>query len=370
MTDVSVIPVLCCTDLDEMVDFLVGLGARVDSIAPADTPGEVFLSFDGSSICARRTDEAVTSHLIVRRAGESFTVQAPNGAMLEFRSDTAELVIPPSVPSLSVVTGGGDSGGDFGVGRAGMEYRDLLPDRWGGRFIASHIRIADGGDVPDSVHYHRIRFQMIFCARGWVDLVYEDQGESFRLHAGDCVLQPPEIRHRVLRSSPGLEVIEIGCPAVHDTMYEHEIALPTAACRPDRDFGGQRFVRHVAAEATRVASAVDGLELRDTGIATATDGLAGAVVVGAAMPVDESSCVLTHDAEFVLVVGLDGNALITIDVGAGDERSVSIAARDAIALPPGARWRWSCWDADFEFLQVSLGADAVTPFGSVDAFSD
>ena len=106
------------------------------------------------------------------------------------------------------------------------------------------------GEVADSVHFHRIRFQMIFCARGWVDLVYEDQGEPFRLEAGDCVLQPPEIRHRVLRSSPGLEVIEIGCPAVHDTFIEHDDRTARRPLStPTRDFGGQRFVRHVAADA-------------------------------------------------------------------------------------------------------------------------
>jgi hypothetical protein len=32
-------------------------------------------------------------------------------------------------------------------GRAGMDYRDLLPGRLGGRYIASHIRIASGGPV-------------------------------------------------------------------------------------------------------------------------------------------------------------------------------------------------------------------------------
>jgi hypothetical protein len=48
-----------------------------------------------------------------------------------------------------------------------MQYRDLLPSRLGGRYIASHIRIPDGGPVPDYVHYHRVRFQMIFCKAGW-----------------------------------------------------------------------------------------------------------------------------------------------------------------------------------------------------------
>ena len=134
-----------------------------------------------------------------------------------------------------------------------MQYRDLIPSRLGGRFIASHIRIPDGGPVPDYVHFHHIRFQMIYCKAGWARLVYEDQGEPFLFHAGDCVLQPPEIRHRVLEASDGLEVIEIGCPAVHETFADHAMTLPTPHLLPERDFGGQRFVRHVAAKA-RVAA--------------------------------------------------------------------------------------------------------------------
>jgi uncharacterized protein YjlB len=38
------------------------------------------------------------------------------------------------------------------------------------------------------------------------------QGDPFCFHAGDCVLQPPEIRHRVLETSAAFEVVEIGCP--------------------------------------------------------------------------------------------------------------------------------------------------------------
>jgi hypothetical protein len=62
-----------------------------------------------------------------------------------------------------------------------MHYRDLLPSRQGGRFIASHIRIPDGGPVADDVHHHDVRFQLIHCVAGWVRLVYEDQGEPFVL---------------------------------------------------------------------------------------------------------------------------------------------------------------------------------------------
>ena len=78
-----------------------------------------------------------------------------------------------------------------------MLYRDLLPDRYGGLVIASHIHVPEGGNVSDYVHYHRVAFQLIFCVKGSARLVYEDQGEPFDLCAGDCVLQPPTLRHKV-----------------------------------------------------------------------------------------------------------------------------------------------------------------------------
>ena len=73
-----------------------------------------------------------------------------------------------------------------------MLYRDLIPDRLGGSaIVASHIRIPEGGPVGDSVHFHRVGFQLIFCYKGWVEVVYEDQGPPFVLRAGDCVIQGP-----------------------------------------------------------------------------------------------------------------------------------------------------------------------------------
>jgi uncharacterized protein YjlB len=205
---------------------------------------------------------------------------------------------------------------------------------------------------------------MIFCARGWVDVVYEDQGEPFRLEAGDCVLQPPEIRHRVLASSPGLEVVEIGCPAEHHTFVEHDIVLPTGSVSPDRVFGGQRFVRHEAADAARSPWLVDGLLVRDTGIGAATGGLAGAVVVeaGAGSPEGRGRSPvgdLTHEGEFVLSVGIAGSAELSV----ADRPVVRFGVRDAVALPPGTRWAWRDWSDDFEMLQVALPDAAVVRAG-------
>jgi hypothetical protein len=87
-------------------------------------------------------------------AGEGMTVRLVSGDA-EWPGEPA---LPALVPAfeLSRIA---DTG--WGVGRAGMLYRDLLPSRQGGRFIASHIRIPDARHVPDEVTYHNIHFQLI-----------------------------------------------------------------------------------------------------------------------------------------------------------------------------------------------------------------
>jgi quercetin dioxygenase-like cupin family protein len=232
-----------------------------------------------------------------------------------------------------------------------MQYRDLIPSRLGGRFIASHIRIPEGGPVPDYVHFHRIRFQMIYCRKGWARLVYEDQGAPFLFRAGDCVLQPPEIRHRVIEASAGLEVVEIGCPALHETFADHAMTLPTAHVLPARDFGGQRFVRHVAAEARWEPWRGAGFEMRDTGIGAATDGLAGARVVrpGSARA---SARFGPHGGELLFLFVLTGE--LGLSVGPfGDHQ---LYAGDCCVIPADAAYALDA-AAGAELLEVSLPAE-------------
>jgi len=353
----SVEAVLVCTDLNAMTHFFIDeIGFRIATISPADDPREIVL-FDvagAGRVRLRRGDIDVAGHVLVRRAhvpagSPVKQLTAPNGTIVEIASASLDVVVPDNEPSLTIVKAPETTDGEFGVGRAGMGYRDLLPDRWGGRFIASHILIADGGEVADYVHFHRIRFQMIFVAAGWVEVVYEDQGEPFRMEAGDCVLQPPEIRHRVLRSSPGLEVIEIGCPAEHDTVAEHTVTLPTSTIDRDRDFGGQQFVRHIAAGAKTVSSVCGGFAERDTGIGAATNGLAGARVLTASDSMERTGTALTHDGEFAMNVVLSGSATLTVET-----RNEQFGPRDAVTFPAGAEWTWSQWSSDFELLDVTL----------------
>lgn len=214
-------------DLDEGIEQYKREGYRLDMIKPADGPREALVSKDGDSV------------RLVRSSSFSWPAAAEK---------------PTKVGTPN----------DWIRGRAGMEYRDLLPDRLGGRIIASHIRLTRDSEVDDYVHYHKIDFQLIYCLKGRIRVVYEDQGPPFWLEPEDCVLQPPEIRHRVLECEANSEVIEVTSPAEHETWVEHEMTLPTGEVRPFRDFGGQRFMHHRAAAALNEAG--------DLGVAGATGG--------------------------------------------------------------------------------------------------
>ena len=184
------------------------------------------------------------------------------------------------------------------------------------------------------MHYHRIELQLIYCCAGWVRVVYEDQGEPFVMRAGDCVLQPPEIRHRVLECSDGLEVVELSVPAEHPTFADRKLELPTPVSRPDRSFGGQRFVLHRAADAPWEATSAAGLESRDLGLGPATAGLASATVVRAT----ESGSTMAVEPEegMALLFVLDGDAHLSgYDLPSGPlgrAGAASIPADAAVAV--------------------------------------
>jgi quercetin dioxygenase-like cupin family protein len=97
--------------------------------------------------------------------------------------------------------------------RGFFAYRDLgIRGASAGGFGAHVIRAVPGeGHVPEW-HTHDLAFQMVFVLRGWVEFEYADIGEV-RLEAGSSVYQPPGVRHRELRHSDDLEMLEITSPA-------------------------------------------------------------------------------------------------------------------------------------------------------------
>ncbi len=332
--------VLPCADLPPTLAFFVErLGFRVEAIFPADAPRVASLSGHGLRL---RLEPGPGDPGVVRiLSGAAPGLTAPNGTRVEFADADPPIEVPPLAPAFVLTRAAEGSGA--GEGRAGMLYRDLIPDRLGGRFIASHISIPDGGPVADWVHFHKVRFQMIFCAKGWVKVVYEDQGPAFVMQAGDCVLQPPRIRHRVLEASPGLEVVEVGCPALHETLADHELALPTSRLDPARDFDGQRFMRHVAAETPWAPDG--GFERQVTAMASATGGIAGVSVLRpGAGPAFEGAA--ASDLQFGFV--LAGRARLEY---AGAH---AIGPADAFAIPPGEAFALRDASEDFRLLEVVL----------------
>mgnify|MGYP003110793783 CR=1 FL=1 len=354
MTDTPILAefLLSTTELrDDLPFFTKTLGMRLENIFPADDPSVASFSGHGLRLRIEKGADVPAGHLriltddVAGFADGETELTAPNGTRVS---------IVPLTPHVEHITPQHEFAvrrladeAPWVIGRAGMHYRDLIPSRLGGSIIASHIRIPDGGPVPDMVHYHTVGFQLIFCYRGWVDVLYEDQGDMIRLHAGDCVTQPPGIRHRVVEASPNIEVIEIGVPAEHVTTIDHDFTLPNGKGDPAREWDGQTFVHHVKNRATWAPFAVPGFTARDTGICAGTKGVAGIQVVRRAQG---DTRPFSHDADIHFTFVMDGSMTLHAD---GHEDRV-LHAGDGFVVPPGMVVQYLAPSDDIELLEVAL----------------
>jgi len=111
-----------------------------------------------------------------------------------------------------------DEGKFEGAGlRPFFEYRGLgIAEATQGKYGAHVIRAVPGMESPATWHTHDLDFQMVYVTKGWVVFEYEGSGEHI-LREGSCVLQPPGIKHREVRHSDDLELIEIVSPADFET---------------------------------------------------------------------------------------------------------------------------------------------------------
>ncbi|MCH9680621.1 MAG: cupin domain-containing protein [Deltaproteobacteria bacterium] len=344
--------VLPCPELALTVEWLrQRLGFELRMVMPADDPAVAVMQGHGVRLRLERADQPTdaTLRIACQRpeavADGARALVGPGGLRVQLVDASPAVAVPALQPSW-VVSRLADA--QWVTGRAGMRYRDLVPDRQGGRYIASHIVIPDGGPVPDYVHFHRVQAQFIYCLDGWARLVYEDQGPAFVVNAGDCVLQPPGIRHRVLECSAGLAVLEVGCPAVHETWTDPVMTLPTPQVRPGRLFEGQRFHWHRAERASWKASPYAGWEMRETGIASASVDRVGIVAVrprlpGAAIEAEG------HQGALGLYFATRGAARMRCD----GRRAVSMVSQDAVVVPAGCRHVIDDASEDFEMLYVT-----------------
>jgi mannose-6-phosphate isomerase-like protein (cupin superfamily) len=135
------------------------------------------------------------------------------------------------------------------------------------------------------------------------------------------------------------------------TCVDHVLPLPTGKRDPRRDFGGQRFVHHMAAKAEWRPWRLAGFEARDIGIAAATNGLAGVKVARVAgVPRGEAT---RHGGEFLFLFVLQGTATFAAE----GRRAEPLAVGDAVTIPADLSHVLAECSADLELLEVSLPAE-------------
>ena len=323
---------------------------KLYTIFPSDDPQVAVLSGYGISIRLDRNFEGEpgTIRLLSDDAGLiGTTLTAPNGTTVKFADAHPKLIIPAPTNELviSKLNDPSRNRPQWITGRAGMKYRDLVPSRLGGHIIASHIAIPEAGPVADYVHYHKVHFQMIFCFKGSVKVLYEDNGGLLTINPGDCFLQPPEIRHQVMESSKGLEVIEITCPSNHMTFADNDMNLPNDRVDHEKTYSGQKFVHHIANDATWQEWRLDGFQARDVEINQATNGIADVKVARPVAPANNIT--LTHDCPMLFNFVLAGSL---------DLDGQNMEPGDSFVIPPNHQHTFANFSRDLELLEVALPA--------------
>jgi mannose-6-phosphate isomerase-like protein (cupin superfamily) len=115
--------------------------------------------------------------------------------------------------------------------RSYFEYRDLGIKRATGGNVVAHVIRARPGKAPHGEwHAHACRVQFVYVLKGWVLFEYEGIGRVM-MKAGSCFYQPPRIRHREIRHSKDLEMIEVVSPARFKT---YSLERPAARKSPGR----------------------------------------------------------------------------------------------------------------------------------------
>ena len=345
--------IIVCPNINEEMNFFVKLGFKLRQIFPADNPQVLVLSGFNLLLRLIKGEEVGKVELqLPDQAGKQGQMFSPSGVNIHFSQALKTVVVKPE--NIEFYLNKFDEKKSWVTGRAGMLYRDLIPNRLGGAMIASNIMIPKGGPVPDHVHYHSIKFQLIFCVKGWVKVVYEDQGKPFVLKAGDCVTQPPEIRHQVLESSDGLEVIEIGLPAEHMTTLDYQMSLPTGGDLPDRNYQGQRFCHHINDEASwQVWQNTDVLKCQTSVLANSA-GIAAVNVYKSdllkAKETSQQAITLQHQDFLRFYYVMAGQMKVSNQQDVYSELNV----RDSFLLPAGQSIQLTDVSADFQCIEFIL----------------
>ena len=118
--------------------------------------------------------------------------------------------------------------------RGYFTYRDLgIKRATGGRLVAHVIRARKGKAPHGEWHTHDCKTQFVYVLKGWVEFEYEGVGK-LTMKAGSCFYQPPRIRHREIRHSKDLQMIEVVAPAKFKTYPAERPAARKSPARRSR----------------------------------------------------------------------------------------------------------------------------------------
>ena len=115
-----------------------------------------------------------------------------------------------------------------------FEYRDLgIKRATQGKVVAHVIRARPAKAPHGEWHAHDCKLQFVYVLKGWVEFEYEGVGKV-TMRAGSCFYQPPNIRHRELRHSKNLEMLEVFGPAGYRTYSSAKNAARKTPARRSR----------------------------------------------------------------------------------------------------------------------------------------
>jgi mannose-6-phosphate isomerase-like protein (cupin superfamily) len=118
--------------------------------------------------------------------------------------------------------------------RSYFEYRDLgIRRATRGKVVAHVIRARPGKAPHGEWHAHHCNVQFVYVLKGWVLFEYEGIGRVM-MKAGSCFYQPPNIRHREIRHSQDIEMLEIVAPAQFKTYSSERPAARKSPARRSR----------------------------------------------------------------------------------------------------------------------------------------
>ena len=319
--------------LNEEIFFLENeIGFKLKEIYPADSPKFALLEGFGLNIVLKLEKENSKynlTHIRVRLDKSSKKIKSklltsPGGNKVEFIIEQSYEIITKFPNSIEI----NQNTHTWNNGRAGMLYRDLLPSRYGGYIIASHIKLDSIGKVHDRVHYHNIDFQVLYCLKGKVKLAYENQNNYIMFNKGDCILQPPQIKHQVIETYEPLEVIEITSPAEHVTKINYDLKIPNKD-KTSFDEKTKSFFLHYKYESQGIESILPGFNEKKMGIYEASAEFADLIILESD---NFNSFEFLHRNKILFIYVLDGSIKIIDDI-----TEHSLNKNDCFTLPPNKK---------------------------------